>query len=38
MKLGTRHGALAVLMKSVLANLTDNDIVDLIAYVSSLDP
>ena len=38
MKLGTRNGALAALMKPVIANLTDADIVDLIAYVSSLDP
>jgi len=38
MKLGTRNGALAALMKPVLANLTDADIVDLIAYVSSRKP
>lgn len=38
MKFGTRNGALAALMKPVLANLTDSDIVDLVAYISSLDP
>jgi cytochrome c553 len=37
-KLGTRNGAMAALMKPVVANLTDSDIVDLIAYVSSLAP
>jgi cytochrome c553 len=37
-KLGTRHGAMAALMKAVVANLTDGDIVDLVAFVSSLDP
>jgi cytochrome c553 len=35
-KLGTRRGAMAALMAPVVANLTDADIVDLIAYVSSL--
>jgi hypothetical protein len=29
---------MAALMKAVVANLTDADIVDLVAYVSSLDP
>jgi cytochrome c553 len=38
MKIGTRKGAMAALMKPVLANLTDADIVDVIAYVSSLNP
>jgi len=38
MKLGTRKGALAALMTPVLANLTDADIVDLVAYVSSREP
>lgn len=37
-KLGTRTGAMAALMKPVVDNLTDSDIVDLIAYVSSLAP
>jgi cytochrome c553 len=37
-KLGTRNGAMAPLMKAVVANLTDSDIVDLVAFVSSLDP
>ncbi|MEO7890883.1 MAG: c-type cytochrome [Vicinamibacterales bacterium] len=37
-KLGTRNGAMAALMKPVVTNLTDSDIVDLIAYVSSLTP
>jgi cytochrome c553 len=37
-KLGTRHGAMAALMKPVVEKLTDSDIVDLVAYVSSLEP
>lgn len=37
-KLGTRIGAMAALMKPVVANLTDSDVVDVIAYVSSLAP
>lgn len=37
-KLGTRRGAMSALMKPVVANLTDADIVDLIAYVSSRQP
>jgi cytochrome c553 len=37
-KLGTRNGSMAALMKPVVANLTDGDIVDLVAFVSSLDP
>jgi cytochrome c553 len=37
-KLGTRKGAMAALMVPVVANLTDSDIVDVIAYVSSLEP
>ncbi len=38
MKLGARNGPMTALMKAVVANLTDSDIVDLVAYVSSLDP
>jgi len=38
MKLGTRQGAMAALMKPVIEKLTDSDVVDLIAYVSSLEP
>lgn len=38
MKYGTRNGPMATLMEPVVANLTDADIVDLIAYVSSLTP
>jgi cytochrome c553 len=38
MKLGTRKGAMAALMMPVLANLTDADIVDLVAYLSSREP
>lgn len=37
-KLGTRRGAMAALMAPVVAKLTDEDIVDLTAYVSSLTP
>ena len=37
-KFGTRHGTMASLMTPVVANLSDNDVVDLIAYVSSLEP
>ena len=37
-KLGTRKGAMSALMMPVVANLTDADIVDLIAYVSSRQP
>jgi cytochrome c553 len=38
-KLGTRSGVTAVLMmKPVVANLTDADVVDLVAYLASLDP
>ena len=37
-KLGTRKGAMAALMTPVVANLTDSDMVDVIAYVSSLEP
>jgi cytochrome c553 len=37
-KLGTRRGTMSSLMSPVVANLTDADIVDLIAYVSSLEP
>jgi cytochrome c553 len=38
MKLGTRKGAMAALMMPVLTNLTDADIVDLVAYLSSREP
>jgi cytochrome c553 len=38
MKLGTRKGAMVALMTPVLANLTDADIVDLVAYLSSREP
>lgn len=38
MKLGTRKGAMVALMLPVLANLTDADIVDLMAYISSIEP
>ena len=38
MKLGTRRGAMAALMGPVVANLTDSEMVDIIAYVSSLEP
>jgi cytochrome c553 len=38
MKLGTRRGAMAALMKPVLEKLTDADIVDLVAYVASRQP
>ena len=38
MKLGTRKGAMSALMMPVLANLTDADIVDLIAFVASREP
>jgi cytochrome c553 len=37
-KLGTRKGVMATLMRPVVEKLTDADIVDLIAYVSSLTP
>lgn len=37
-KFGTRHGPLAPLMRPVVENLSDAEIVDIIAYVSSLEP
>jgi len=37
-KIGTRHGPLSALMLPVVANLTDREVVDVIAYVSSLTP
>jgi len=37
-KLGTRRGAMAALMAPVVAKLTDEDIVNLTAYISSLTP
>ncbi len=38
MKLGTRKGAMSALMMPVLANLTDADVVDVVAYISSREP
>jgi cytochrome c553/uncharacterized protein GlcG (DUF336 family) len=38
MKLGTRTGGMVPLMMPILANLTDADIVDLVAYMSSRAP
>lgn len=38
MKLGARKGPLAVLMAPVVANLTDSDIIDLAAYMASVEP
>jgi cytochrome c553 len=35
---GSRHGGTAVLMQPVVAGLTERDLVDLAAYVASLDP
>jgi len=35
---GARDGRNAAAMKSVVANLTDQDIVDLTAYIASLQP
>jgi cytochrome c553 len=35
---GTRHGALAPLMQPVVANLANDDIVAIAAYVATLDP
>jgi cytochrome c553 len=37
-KLGTRRGAMSALMKPIVANLSDADIVDLIAFISSRQP
>ena len=37
-KSGTRNGMNAVAMKPVVARLTDADIVNLTAYLASLDP
>lgn len=37
-KLGTRKGPLSALMKPVVEKLTDADVVDVIAYVSSREP
>jgi cytochrome c553 len=37
-KLGARNGAMVGMMKPVVASLTDGDIVDLVAYIGSLDP
>jgi cytochrome c553 len=38
MRSGARHGKSMALMVQVTANLTDEDIVNLMAYMSSLDP
>lgn len=38
LKLGTRTGGTAELMKPVVANLTEQDMVDLVAYLASLNP
>ena len=38
MKLGTRKGPMVALMLPVVAKLSDSDMVDVIAYVSSLEP
>jgi cytochrome c553 len=35
---GTRHGQLSSLMKPVVAHLTEDDMVNIIAYVSSRKP
>jgi len=37
-KLGTRAGTLAQLMKPVVETLTDDDVLAIVAYVSSLEP
>jgi len=37
-KLGTRKGPMSALMKPIVEKLTDADIVDLIAYISSREP
>jgi len=37
-KHGVRAGSSAALMQAVVANLTEEDMVNLIAYVASLDP
>jgi cytochrome c553 len=37
-KLGTRRGSMAALMKPVVEHLTDADIVDIVAYVASREP
>ena len=37
-KFGTRRGAMAALMKPVVENLSDADIVDVVAFVSSREP
>jgi cytochrome c553 len=37
-KSGTRDGRFAAIMKPVVARLTDQDVVDLTAYVASLEP
>ena len=38
MQTGARHGEWADLMKPVVAQLTDDDLVNIVAYVSSLMP
>jgi len=38
MKHGTRAGQSAALMLPVVLNLTDDDVINLSAYIASLDP
>jgi cytochrome c553 len=38
MQAGTRNGSWTELMKSVVSNLTDDDMLNIAAYVSSLQP
>ncbi|MCC7007963.1 MAG: c-type cytochrome [Acidobacteria bacterium] len=37
-KSGSRHGTNSALMQPVVANLTDEDIVDMLAYLATLEP
>jgi cytochrome c553 len=38
MQQGTRHGAMAALMKPVVEKLTEDDMIAIVAYVSSKKP
>jgi cytochrome c553 len=38
MQHGARNGAWTQLMKPVVANLSDEDIIDIVAYTASLKP
>ena len=38
MKVGTRNGVGAQLMKPVIANLTVDDMTNIVAYLASIDP